>query len=293
MISISLVCPFDEKLLSSFSNQTLVVTVDDPGLLAKVSERVRCTDNRTETIRVMWDKPLSALVPRVEWEDISFVVYSPSFGEFRKLLENKEGLAKLDARFFLSTDDPETPVSLKILSSLGLDCGIFFGAKPPDWDALNDLMHYAYYGRAPHSSIEPFSTLAALYDVSSITVFDTVYYDNSARYLHMDKDQNIALTAAALSRGEYVGKGVENVPQVLAGEEYAGFSKTWQNHMLARDTCSFCPSFRLCAGRFIETIDTASGCREFFQDLVTGIEFVQKAAKTRSGAQAAPQNRDR
>jgi hypothetical protein len=282
MTTMSLVCPFDENLLSSFSNQTVVIDTVDPGALKKIHDVVRSSENRLETVRLFWEKPLSDFVPKEDWREIPVVLYAPRFGKFRPFIGNKAGFRKLSFRFFLSADDPETPVSLKILASLGFSCGLFFGAKAPDWDLLNDLMHYVYYSRVYHySPIEPFNHIEKRYDPTRRTTIDEVYFDDPARYLHIDKEGNLALTAKLLKDGVFTGKGVETIPSVIESAEYRRHNTAWQEHMLKRDACSFCPSFRICSGRFAASMTQSPGCREFFQDVLDGVEHVRKTGGRR------------
>jgi hypothetical protein len=276
MKSLSLVCPFDKDLFSALSNRTLVVDIEDPADIAYARDRVCAVDNQLEIVRVRWNRPLSELEPRDEWHDIPFILYAPAFGEFRSFFSNRHALRKLKARFFLCSDDPQSILGLKWLASLQFNCGLYFGDAAPDWDALSDLMHYAYYSRAPHSAVEPFGYLAMNYSNTDRITIDSVYYDNPAQHLHVDRDQNIALTSRKLRNRDFIGHGIESIDRIVESEAYLSHANEWQKHMLARDACSFCPSMHVCGGRFEQWLDQDDGCCRFFLDLVDGIEYVRK-----------------
>jgi hypothetical protein len=50
-----------------------------------------------------------------------------------------------------------------------------------------------------------------------------------------------------------------------------------QEHLLARDACSFCPAFRLCGGRFAPA-EQSSGCRAFFSDFMDAADYYRSSA---------------
>ena len=53
-------------------------------------------------------------------------------------------------------NESENLVSLKILSSLGIDCGVLMNAGQIDDDAFVDLASYVYLSQVSHASVEPF-----------------------------------------------------------------------------------------------------------------------------------------
>ena len=186
-------------------------------------------------------------------------------------------LRNMNIRIFLNSDNKLNFTSLHILASLGIDCGLSFSENKIDWEAMNDLMTYAIYAKVNHASIEPFMYAVKNYNPERLTDFSTVYFENPQFYLHIDKDENIALTSSDLKKGKYIAKGVEALEQIYENPLYLDAEKAWQEFFLADSPCAYCQAWRVCNGKFAKSFETNPGCRQFFTDLMDASDFYRTA----------------
>jgi len=125
---------------------------------------------------------------------------------------------------------------LRILSSLGVRCGILFGREVPDWDFLTDLLCYAAYTKTPHAWIEPFAYVHANYKgPSSQLDWRDAYFRDA-------------------------GRGP------TAPEDAFGGGLT---------ACTSCPGWRVCGGALSAYLSPEGApCREFASALLETAEYV-------------------
>jgi hypothetical protein len=277
-----LVCPFDEKLIRRLSRKALVVRTTDFKLIPHIN-RVVNEQNKLHCIWVVDERRTLTSVPVAEeWKNIPIHIYLSGIGSFRSMVGKLQLLRQLSIRVFLSPGKEKNLTDLMILASLGIDCGIFWDNKKNeeiDWEALNDLMHYAIYSRAKHAPIEPFHYLVSKYNPQKPTDFSSVYFDNPRRYLHIDEGENIALTYRDLLRKNYIDKGISSVDTIEANQKYIEFQTRWQNFFLKTEPCAFCSGWRICLGKFSSTYQKNPGCKDFFSDLMDASDFYRDLKK--------------
>ena len=177
-------------------------------------------------------------------------------------------LRDLNIRIFLNSDNKTNFTNLHILASLGIDCGIWFGENNIDWESLNDLMTYAIYGKVNHASIEPFQFIANNYSSARFTDYSSVYFENPYNYLHIDKDENIALSYKDLKNKNYVNTGFDTLPNIFENDNFKEAMLAWQQFFLKTEGCAYCQAWRVCMGKFCESIEKNPGCQQFFSDMM-------------------------
>ena len=263
-----LVCPFDENLIRKFHNQRLVIILSDFDQIQNAHKLVNECQNSLHCLVIYHNGSLASVPFHETWKGIPLALFVSEIGAFKEFMGRLPLLRDLNIRIFLSTDNKENYTSLHILASLGIDCGINFGEKEIDWEAMNDLMTYSIYGKVNHASIEPFQFIAGNYDPSRINDFSSVYFDNPQSYLHIDKDENIALTAKDMQDGKFILKGIENICKIFEDEKYEEAINAWQEFFLKENGCAYCQAWRICIGKFSVSADENPGCRQFFTDLM-------------------------
>jgi hypothetical protein len=273
-----LVCPFDEGLVGRFERKAVVVRTDSLSAIPHISREVN-RRNKLHCIRVDLDEPLSSISFEEDWTDTPISLFLPRLGAFREFADKLDVTKRMSLRVFLSTDFSENCTSLRILASLGVHCGVVFGKKPVDWELLGELAHYAIYGRAPHATIEPFQYIASQYVPKEFTDFGSVYFDNPARYLHIDAMGRLALTHEKLAAGDFVSESLDDVESIEENEQYKKHLKSWQTFFLRDSVCACCPAWRVCLGKFVPGGGDAPGCRQCFADLMDAAEFHQNSTK--------------
>jgi hypothetical protein len=155
---------------------------------------------------------------------------------------------------------------------------------PPDFEKLNDLMHYALYGTARHGPIEPFSSIVHQYDPQHLRPWTGLYCDDPARFLHVNSEGRVALSPrdleqkrfCAVDAGEIDTSAIERECRRRIVELRAVFPKS--------SPCAFCAGWRLCGGAFAEVRDSSDGaCESFFSDFVDAADFVRRERRKEGG----------
>jgi hypothetical protein len=267
-----IVCPFDEKLLARFKKRKIVINTIDFSLIQNIFMEVR-KYNELLAIKIQTDKSLSDISFREEWFNIPLAVYSPEFGNYKDLIQQLILLKKLNIRIFLSCKNESNYTGLRILSSLNISCGLFFDGEPANWDLLNDLMHYDIYSRIKHAPIEPFAWLASNYAPSEYTDFNSAYFNNPARYLHINEKGQIALTETDLTNNNFIDEGIDSLENIYRNKKYKDFLDSRYEIMLLMNECSFCEAFRICLSKFPDQVNKKDTCKKFFSDFIEAADF--------------------
>jgi hypothetical protein len=202
MSSHVLICDFNEKLLSRLKNRKLVVRLNDPRIITHAIKVVR-EKNIIHSIWLHSNNSLSdlSLDEPENLEGVKLKIEVEELGEFREWIKIVPLLRELQSMVFLSETTPGSYRDLRILSSLNVPCGIIFGDKSPDWEALLDLMSYAVYGKVPHAPIQPFHYVISEYGPSKRTDFYSVYFENPSKFFHVDPMGRIAFSRKELEKG--------------------------------------------------------------------------------------------
>lgn len=281
---LTLVVPHSQRLFDVLRGKSLVVRVQTMEKIRNGYERASA-ENSVTCIAVEERKALSDIPLREEWKAIPLSLRVSEMGDFKKALKRIRQLREWNIRVFLPAARAENLVSLRILSSLRVPTG-FELAPPLDWVAVNDLMHYSMYTRTPHADIEPFGYVRSSYDPAAFTYLQTPIFENPLRYLHVDEQENIALSAADLRDGRLIGHGLESLPGVCESPEYRHIVHGWQAIFLENKPCAYCPAWRLCQGSFRPDCERNENVNRFFEDLMTAADSLYAARQ--AGARWQP-----
>lgn len=267
-----LVCPFNEKLLSKLKQRAIVINTNDFNIISYINKKLN-NSNKLHAIKVQTEKPLSDITFQEEWVNIPLIINSPQFGEYKDLLYQLNLIRKLNIRIFLSSQHDLNFTSLRILSSLNIACGLYFSEEPPNWDSLNDLMHYSIYSNTRHAPIEPFDYIVSNYQPTEYTDYSFVYFNNPTKYLHVNEREQIALTAEDLLNGIYIDEGVKSLDSIYENKNYIDFVNSRFEIMLQMNECAFCPAFRICLAKFPALQNKAETCKIFFSDFLDAADY--------------------
>ncbi|MBN2523069.1 MAG: hypothetical protein JXB24_07320 [Bacteroidales bacterium] len=267
-----LVCPFNKKLLDKIKHNAIIIRTRDFKDLHHIHREVN-KSNALHAIKIQTETPLATISFQESWLHLPLVIYSPEFGDYKDFSRQLDLIRKLNIRIFLSSQHEFNFTGLRILSSLNISCGLFFNEEPPNWDLLNDLMHYDIYGRTRHAPIEPFHWLASHYEPAGYTDYNSVYFNNPLKYFHINEKEQIALTETDLLNNNYIDEGIKTLDTIEKNKKYIDFLNRRYEIMLQMNECAFCPAFRICLAKFQNLTDKKNTCKSFFSDFMDAADY--------------------
>ena len=277
-----LVIPYDATLMEKLGGRSLVVRTDTAEDVCSIAETAKSNQCRLRTIWLTIETSLSALPFNGTWIRQPLTLQVGSMGRFRDIAPHLPLLRKPNVVVFLPSDGPDTLVSLPILASVGVRCGVWLDSQSsPNWDVLEELLDYAAYGRVRHAPIEPFQFLVTQFKESKYLDIGPIYFNDAARFLHLDSDANIALSAADLTAQSFVAQGISALDTVSELPEVKKHLIRRQAFFLDNHRCARCPGWRACGGWFSETRDESGQCTQFFESVIEAAHFLRqkRAAK--------------
>lgn len=267
-----LVCPFNEKLLRRLKQRAIVINTKDFNIIRYINKELD-DSNKLHAIKIQTELPLSEIVFHEEWGNIPLAIYSPEFGEYKKLLYQLNVIRKLNVRIFLSSQHEFNFTGLRILSSLNIACGLYFDKETQNWDSINDLMHYAIYSNTAHAPIEPYNWVALNYQPTEYTDYSDVYFNNPTKYLHLNEREQIALTTEDLVKGNYIDQGIKSLNSIHKNKKYIQAENSRYEIMLQMNECAFCHAFRICLAKFPSQGNKDKTCKIFFSDFMDAADY--------------------
>ena len=223
-------------------------------------------DNAIETIFFRSSKPLSEL----ELTGIKFPIkiIVNETGKLNDVIQKAANLKEKNVRIYLSILSEEHYTQLLILSSLGIQCGIYFPDNTAiNWTKLNELMSLNIYSLTNNPVIEPFNYMINQYDSDLYNDFDLGMLENNKMYLFFDKEEisSLFLTGNKRNIGKYslLDNGEFEISTPVNNIDFAS----------GMYNCAYCFGFKICTGHFKEVENAYPACRDFFSDLHEAIEY--------------------
>lgn len=225
----TLVIKYDECLLKSLKDQHIIVFIDSLEQLEyKYSEAKR--DNHV--VLMCANLPYTSL-SQIEfsnnWDKIPLHIYSYNIGNYDLFFSKINTIRSLDVRLFVSNETESACTDLKIMASLGIDCGLQM--KPGvimDDDSFLDLASYYYMSPVPHATMEPFNYILRHLTEEASNGFNSVYFDNPVYFAHI----------ASVEDYEKQEEEENNFFKFRLKDYY--------QHFLDLDECAKCPAFKIC-----------------------------------------------
>jgi hypothetical protein len=261
--TVKLVC--DRALIDRLDGRTVCVRVGAATDIAAAAADAR-QRNTLSCVICNSQVPLEDIEIEDSWRNIPIALIVPAVGRFRNIARKAATLRSLNLRVFLPSD-ARNLAGARQLASLGIPVCLTFDSTP-DWDALADLMTYALLGLVPHAPVDPFHTIAEVYrQTSRGEDWGRVWFDDPARYLHLDAAGRVALSRRDLEAGKFI----TDVPFQLDSPDVTRAIRqgreAWRDRFAEDHFCARCPSWRLCRARFCEGKAEPDGCQAFFSEM--------------------------
>lgn len=267
-----LVCEADEELIRRMHGEAIVVrtkNVHDVGHFSRVIDET----NKVHCIEYTTDDAISELGIPEDWKGVPIHVMSPAMGRFMDFIMVRPALKELQVRCFLDASEPENYTDLQIMSSLGVPSGLWFRGGSIPWSEFNDLMSFAVYPKVYRADMEPFGYILRNFSKDSNIPFPLKNFDNPYRYLHVDKDEHVALTAGHLERGEYLFQGLQQLDELDTCKGYLDWKKKAHRPFMKITECGSCPAWRICSGQLSFTLENNPGCKKAMEELLEAAEL--------------------
>jgi hypothetical protein len=172
---------------------------------------------------------------------------------------------------YLPASEPEQVAGIRILASLGIPAAVDLADGPARWDLLADLATYALLGLVPRAPIEPFDHAWLCYRPDAFTNLGAVWFDDPTRYLHLDDDGRVSVSASERAAGRFLAESVTALAHPEDAPEYQAYVDRWRDLFLEAEGCAACEAWRICRGRF-RGVSPDGGCRSFLSELMAVVE---------------------
>lgn len=264
-----LVCQYHENLINRLHHKQVVVKISDFEQIHPVCKQLNDVQVGLHCLMIQHNGSIASIPFHESWKGIPIAIYANEMGTMKELMGRLPLIRDLNIRIFLNSDLEANYTSLHIMASLGIECGLYFGNKEKiNWELVNDLMTYAIYGKVNHAPLEPFYHLASHYNPEQHTDFNSVYFENPLTYLHIDHEENIAASSEDLDNKKFIAKGIDSLERISENNKYDEAIHAWQQFFLKPDGCAYCQAWRVCLGKFSESVKVNEGCKPFFVDMM-------------------------
>lgn len=267
-----LVCEDNDELIRKFKQEAIVVRTKDPDAIGHF-KRVIEEENKVHCIELFTDENLTSLNPREEWKNVPLHIHAPKMGHFLDFARLRHLLGPLSIRVFLSSQYQEVYTDLQLMASLGINCALSFDENPILWNECSDLMDFVMYPKVPRATVEPFHFIITEYKPKEFINFSGVYFNNPEKYLHIDKNENVALTSELLKKGEYLFTGIDKIDNYQNHKGYKSYFQAWKKKFHKISACSACPAWRICGGFFENRLADNPGCSAAFSELIDAADL--------------------
>jgi uncharacterized protein YozE (UPF0346 family) len=267
------VIPFDKELIGKMKGYHLVVRTDKVDDIMPIFDTVN-KNNKLHAILIDDDiSSFSEIEFDPAWAEIPLIFYCFNLGQLDRLLLKVNTVKSLNLRVFLSVLDEKNYTSLKILSSLGIDCGLLLerNIEKINWDKLTDLASYQYLSPVSHASTEPFDYIYRYLNNLGKYNFSAVYFNSPEKYLHISSDEKIAFSHDDLVNGKHIGSGIDEVDAITLEYHFEKTLELWYSHFIELDECAICPAMRICNKKYQKMHFPA--CKDSFSEIYNYAEL--------------------
>ena len=218
---------YDDVLLKSIRNRQIVVVVDSlDSIMSQFVESARA-NNVVSMVAELPYVSLSQIEFQKEWADIPLIIKCYNIGDYDIFLAKVNAIKRLNCRIYLSGLSKTVYTDLKIMASIGVDCGICLNEDVNiDDEKLLDLASYYYMSPGQHATIEPFEYILRHMPEEQNNSFDTIYFDNPLMYVSLNS--------------------LEEIDNIDIENDFKLKVDNYYKHFMDIDECSKCPAFRIC-----------------------------------------------
>lgn len=234
-----LVLEYEEELLSKLKNKKLVVKTNS----FENIEQIYGDSCRNNDVVAMFIQQPFASVSQIcfnpGWENIPIILKVYSLGDYHNFMSMVNDIRHLNIRIYLSSKSDKSYTDLKIMASMGVDCGIWIDGTLDD-EKFMDLASYNYISPVRHASIEPFDNILRNLYSEDHSTFDSIYFEERTKFLEVDSTTDLSLLDCC-SDDDF-----EHDVQAKMESHY--------KHFMELDKCSKCQAFKICNHKLMNNL---------------------------------------
>lgn len=231
---------YDKEILNAIQDKCVVVYTDSlDSIILKYAEAKRNKDVLAMVVSLPYTS-ISQIDFKPEWAEIPMVINVYNIGDYYSFFSKINSIKHLNVRIYLSSKSHSVYTDLKVMASVGIDCGIILenGIKLDD-EKLLDLASYYFMSPVCHATIEPFEFILRHLSSEKNEGFDNVYFDNPLSFKYIKKIDDLE----------------EADSDELAFERKM---QCYYKHFMDLDECSKCPAFKICDHKMISKLESCS-----------------------------------
>lgn len=252
-------------------DNSVVIKLSNPDDVINVFQRCYGDYNIYQICLDLGFGSLSQIQFNNDWENIPLVIFAYNLGDLNYILNLVGLIQTCKIRVMLPASNQESYASLKILSSLGVDCGIFFDQEQVDSETFLDLASYYYMSPVPHASIEPFSNIKENIHIDHNHSFDEVYFIDEKRFIYIHSESAFSFSPQSEHLSLYLSDNDFEKEQVnFKLVNYYG-------HFMNLDQCSKCKAFKICNHKLISSFN--SDCQQIMADVFEYAEISENVRR--------------
>lgn len=267
-----LTCEYDPESMRSLKDCSVIFYSNGFSLLETLQEEAAIHNIRIHCVYIRTKISLSEVIYKEEWSRYPLAIESPAVGRIYEFLVKSPVIRKLNLRFYFSTTEPSCYKDVRILSSLGFSSVIKIDGEKTDWEQLADLMIYALLNKKNHAEIHPFNYVCKNYKPQIRLDFDSVYFNDPVRFLHVNDHGKVFPKKEALTDLSMCIGNMDSLHSLREQDAYKLLKNKWSEFFLEPNKCASCRGWRICLGKYSKYIDTNPGCEDFFSEFLDTIE---------------------
>lgn len=237
----TIILKYDETILKNIKNRRLVVCVDSlDNIESQYVESSRTNDVMAIVVKLPYTS-VSDIEFKEEWKQIPLIIFAHNIGDYFRFFTKVDDIRHLNVRIFLCNKSNTVFSDLKIMSSLGVDCGLNIeeGFKMDD-EKLLDFASYYFMSPVPHASVEPFEFILRHLSDEANSSFGMVLFDDPLQYIEVTSPDDI--DSSELSDSDFFSLKLES----------------YYNHFMKLDDCAKCAAFKICNHKMSDKMDYCS-----------------------------------
>lgn len=269
----TLIIPFSEHLFKKLNGNPFIVRTHAINV-DEIKNELRKYNKQANSILIDYrNENMNFISFDESWKDLELTILLSEIGSFKNLIAQRPILQKLNIKFLFPASQENSYHDVRILSSLGIHCGVYFDdVQNVLWNEFSDLADYYLKSRIEQAPIEPLSFLKFHYETNNEIDFNTIFYNNPDFFLYVSENEDVATSFSDFSNQKYIARGIDNIDGIQQNEAYKKSIIRKEDFFQNLNECSTCPAWNICMGKFNQLEDKKTTCSKVFTNIINLLE---------------------